>query len=127
MPCQAGGLRRHMAGIWYDGLAFPARSMAGCCRCLEGLLALRHVRSSEGCSAGLPRASGCAQGEEAFQCAVCKERTAATKRLRLHRLPPVLMLHIKRFKANGTTREKLTANVTFPLQVRAPPERGRPR
>ena len=59
------------------------------------------------------------QGDEAFQCEVCNERTAATKRLRLHRLPRVLLLHIKRFKYNGLTREKLTTNVTFPLRVRA--------
>ena len=63
----------------------------------------------------------CAQGDEAFQCEVCRERTPATKRLRLHRLPRVLLLHIKRFKYNGTTREKLTTNVTYPLKARAPP------
>ena len=36
--------------------------------------------------------------------------------MRLHRLPPVLVLHIKRFKFKGTAREKLTTNVTFPLR-----------
>jgi hypothetical protein len=61
----------------------------------------------------------CVQGDEAFQCEVCQDRTPATKRLRLHRLPRVLLLHIKRFKYNGTTREKLTTNVTYPLKVRA--------
>jgi hypothetical protein len=29
----------------------------------------------------------------------------------------VLLLHIKRFKYTGTTREKITTNVTFPLKV----------
>jgi ubiquitin carboxyl-terminal hydrolase 2/21 len=55
-------------------------------------------------------------GEEAFSCEVCKQRTEATKRMRLHRLPKALALHIKRFKYAGHTREKLTANVTFPLK-----------
>ena len=83
---------------------------------LEALRACGMCGSKTGCSVG----AGRAQGDEAFQCAVCKDRTAATKRLRLHRLPPVLMLHIKRFKSHGTTREKLTTDVTFPLHVRTP-------
>lgn len=56
------------------------------------------------------------QGNEAFFCDKCQERCNATKRMRLHRLPPVLVLHIKRFKFKGTAREKLTTNVTFPLR-----------
>ena len=61
------------------------------------------------------------QGDEAFQCEVCGERTAATKHLRLHRLPRVLLLHIKRFRCTGATREKITTNVTFPLRVGTSP------
>ena len=57
------------------------------------------------------------QGDEAFSCEVCKQRTDATKHMRIHRLPLVLMLHIKRFKFAGQTREKLTSNVTYPLKV----------
>ena len=57
------------------------------------------------------------QGDEAFSCEVCKQRTEATKHMRIHRLPLVLMLHIKRFKFAGQTREKLTSNVTYPLKV----------
>lgn len=57
------------------------------------------------------------QGDEAFQCEHCNERTTATKHFRIHRLPKVLVLHIKRFKYTGTTREKITTNVTFPLKV----------
>ena len=48
---------------------------------------------------------------------MCGERTAATKHLRLHRLPRVLLLHIKRFRCAGATREKITTNVAFPLKV----------
>lgn len=57
------------------------------------------------------------QGDEAFKCEACNEKTEATKRLRLYRLPQVLLLHIKRFKYSGTSREKLTNNVTFPIKV----------
>ena len=57
------------------------------------------------------------QGDEAFKCEVCDEKTEATKRLRLYRLPQVLLLHIKRFKYSGSSREKLTNNVTFPVKV----------
>jgi hypothetical protein len=38
------------------------------------------------------------QGAEAFHCERCNEKTAATKHLRVHRFPEVLVLHIKRFK-----------------------------
>lgn len=57
------------------------------------------------------------QGDESFKCEKCGEKTQATKRLRLFRLPKVLMLHIKRFKYSGSSREKLTNNVTFPIKV----------
>ena len=57
------------------------------------------------------------QGDESFKCEVCGEKTQATKRMRLHRLPKVLLLHIKRFKYSGSSREKLTANVSFPTKV----------
>ncbi|KAK9804996.1 hypothetical protein WJX73_009809 [Symbiochloris irregularis] len=55
-------------------------------------------------------------GQEAFYCGECKEKTTAFKRIRIHRLPICLVLHIKRFKFHGITREKLTANVTYPLK-----------
>lgn len=38
------------------------------------------------------------QGEEAFHCEVCRDKTSATKHLRIHRFPDALVLHIKRFK-----------------------------
>ena len=60
------------------------------------------------------------QGEESFSCEVCKERTTATKRMRVHRLPRCLLLHIKRFRYNGVSREKLSSSVTYPLKVGAP-------
>lgn len=38
------------------------------------------------------------QGVEAFHCERCGEKTPATKHLRIHRFPEVLVLQIKRFK-----------------------------
>jgi len=35
----------------------------------------------------------------------------------VYRLPQVLLLHIKRFKYSGSSREKLTNNVGFPVKV----------
>jgi len=58
-----------------------------------------------------------AQGDESFKCEKCGEKTQATKRLRIYRLPKVLLLHIKRFKYSGSSREKLTNNVSFPVKV----------
>lgn len=56
------------------------------------------------------------EGVEAFHCERCGEKTPATKHLRIHRFPEVLVLQIKRFKYKGTSTDKLTANVSFPLK-----------
>lgn len=66
------------------------------------------------------------QGGEAFSCEVCQERTTAVKRMRVHRLPRCLLLHIKRFRYNGLSREKLSATVTYPLKARTTPPPVRP-
>ena len=50
--------------------------------------------------------------KEAFQCDVCDKLVTARKYLRVHRFPPVLVLHIK---YSHRTREKIAANVQFPL------------
>jgi ubiquitin C-terminal hydrolase len=57
-------------------------------------------------------------GKEAFSCEKCREKTAATKHLRLHRLPDALVLHLKRFKHGGAGRggDKLATDVVFPLR-----------
>ncbi|KAL4459011.1 hypothetical protein ABPG75_013876 [Micractinium tetrahymenae] len=56
------------------------------------------------------------EGVEAFHCENCGEKTPATKHLRVHRFPEVLVLQIKRFKYKGASTDKLTANVSFPLK-----------
>eukprot|EP00890_Picochlorum_soloecismus_P001732 jgi/Picsp_1/255/NSC_00254-R1_ubiquitin carboxyl-terminal hydrolase 2-like len=56
------------------------------------------------------------EGEELFSCEKCNKKTEAIKKLRLHRLPEALVLHIKRFKYKGTNIEKLENFVKFPLK-----------
>ena len=56
------------------------------------------------------------EGEELFSCEKCNSKTEAIKKLRLHRLPEALILHIKRFKYKGTNIEKLENFVKFPLK-----------
>ena len=55
-------------------------------------------------------------GEEAFHCERCKEKTSAIKLLRLYRLPDSLILHVKRFRHKGTGVDKSTADVVFPMR-----------
>ncbi|ORZ31476.1 hypothetical protein BCR44DRAFT_36451 [Catenaria anguillulae PL171] len=49
---------------------------------------------------------------EWYNCPTCKKRQRTSKRLQVHRLPPVLVVHIKRF---ASLRYKLTTPVDFPL------------
>jgi len=50
---------------------------------------------------------------EAWWCSNCKVRTCASKKLDLWMLPPVLVIHLKRFDYNSYWREKLETCVNF--------------
>lgn len=50
------------------------------------------------------------------QCPNCKVLRKATKHLSLSRLPPVLLIHIKRFTTKGHFTDKLETFVDFPLK-----------
>lgn len=52
------------------------------------------------------------QGKEMWRCPRCKKERAATKKLDIWNAPPVLVVHLKRFKNN---RSKISAFVDFPL------------
>jgi len=56
------------------------------------------------------------EGDNKYDCTVCKTKTCATKRLTLHSTPRVLQLHLKRF---GIFQEgdnaKIEHHVTFPV------------
>ena len=40
------------------------------------------------------------EGDNAYNCNTCQQQVEATKKLSLHRLPPVLVLHLNRFACN---------------------------
>ena len=50
-----------------------------------------------------------------WYCPKCKEFTQATKKLDLYSLPPILVIHLKRFQYNSYHRDKLDTLVQFPL------------
>ncbi|OCH85882.1 cysteine proteinase [Obba rivulosa] len=53
---------------------------------------------------------------DAWNCPHCKTLRKATKRLSLSRLPPVLLIHLKRFSAKGPFTDKIETFVDFPLR-----------
>ncbi|KAI0773259.1 cysteine proteinase [Trametes elegans] len=53
---------------------------------------------------------------DAWHCPHCKTLRKATKRLSLSRLPPVLLIHLKRFSAKGPFTDKIETFVEFPLK-----------
>eukprot|EP00081_Caenorhabditis_elegans_P005223 NP_001254304.1 Ubiquitin carboxyl-terminal hydrolase [Caenorhabditis elegans] len=61
--------------------------------------------------------------EESWYCSTCKENVEATKKLQLYRLPPVLIIQLKRFVYTAFTyqssmarRSKDTRSVEYPLE-----------
>jgi ubiquitin carboxyl-terminal hydrolase 8 len=56
------------------------------------------------------------EGDDAWDCPKCKTKRKATKELSLSRLPPILIIHLKRFESNGRFSDKMDTLVDFPLQ-----------
>lgn len=61
-----------------------------------------------------------AQGEQLdaeneVYCSHCKAHVPATKQMTIYRLPPVLIIHLKRFKTGRNGRQKDDRRVNFPL------------
>ncbi|GMH39292.1 hypothetical protein BSKO_07190 [Bryopsis sp. KO-2023] len=56
------------------------------------------------------------QGDEGPFCEKCNQKCNATRQIRIHRFPPVLVLNIKRFKYTKDGREKLTWNINYPVK-----------
>ncbi|XP_052387271.1 ubiquitin carboxyl-terminal hydrolase 8-like isoform X10 [Carassius gibelio] len=50
-----------------------------------------------------------------FYCRRCKTHRDAIKKMQIWKLPPILLVHLKRFKYDGRWREKLQTLVDFPL------------
>lgn len=55
--------------------------------------------------------------EDQFTCDNCKEKVYKEKQLKLDKLPPVATFHLKRFKNDGLTMEKIFKHVEFPLEL----------
>ncbi|CAM9189955.1 unnamed protein product, partial [Phaeothamnion confervicola] len=55
-------------------------------------------------------------GDDKYACSRCRKRRRSVKRLTVHRFPPVLAIHLKRFQYTATSREKLDATVRFPTR-----------
>ncbi|KAF8902399.1 hypothetical protein CPB84DRAFT_1746670 [Gymnopilus junonius] len=54
--------------------------------------------------------------DDAWDCPQCKAKRRASKKLSLARLPPVLVIHLKRFEANGRFSDKIDTFVDFPMR-----------
>ncbi|KDR80822.1 hypothetical protein GALMADRAFT_222419 [Galerina marginata CBS 339.88] len=54
--------------------------------------------------------------DDAWDCPQCKTKRRASKKLSLARLPPILMIHLKRFEANGRFSDKIDTFVDFPMK-----------
>ncbi|XP_059495230.1 ubiquitin carboxyl-terminal hydrolase 8 isoform X1 [Stegostoma tigrinum] len=51
-----------------------------------------------------------------FHCSNCKAHRDSTKKLEIWKLPPILLIHLKRFSYEGRWKQKLQTNVDFPLE-----------
>ena len=52
--------------------------------------------------------------DDSWYCPNCKTHVQATKKMEIYRAPPILILHIKRFKSDGNSKEKVYNPVIFP-------------
>jgi len=71
--------------------------------------------------------------DDAWDCPRCKRKQDATKQLSLARLPPILLIHLKRFGANGAVSDKIDTCIDFPTKgldlssfVRTEPQQNAP-
>ena len=55
-------------------------------------------------------------GECKWKCPRCKQYRDAVKKIDIWKLPPILIVHLKRFKYHGLWRDKITTNVDFPIE-----------
>lgn len=53
---------------------------------------------------------------DAWYCPRCKEHRRASKKFELWKAPDILVIHLKRFSAQGRFRDKLDVRVDFPLE-----------
>ncbi|KAF8621796.1 hypothetical protein AX15_007475 [Amanita polypyramis BW_CC] len=54
--------------------------------------------------------------DNSWDCPKCKVKRRATKKLSLARLPPILLVQLKRFEANGRFSDKIDTFVDYPVK-----------
>ncbi|CAK5267757.1 unnamed protein product [Mycena citricolor] len=54
--------------------------------------------------------------DDAWDCPKCKTKRRATKELSLARLPPILVIHLKRFEIHGRFSDKIDTFVDYPVK-----------
>lgn len=57
------------------------------------------------------------EADQSYYCERCKENVAAQKEYRLRQLPPVLLLHLKRFRQQRWGRSKIPSHVELPVEL----------
>lgn len=55
-------------------------------------------------------------GESKWKCPRCKQYRDAVKKIDIWKLPPILIVHLKRFKYHGLWRDKITTFVDYPIE-----------
>ena len=55
-------------------------------------------------------------GESKWKCPKCKQYRNAIKKIDIWKLPPLLIIHLKRFKYHGVWRDKITTMVDYPIE-----------
>ena len=54
--------------------------------------------------------------KNSWYCPNCKKHVQATKKMEIFKAPPILIIHLKRFKSTGHFREKITTAIKFPME-----------
>ena len=54
--------------------------------------------------------------KNSWYCPNCKKHVQATKKMEIFKAPPILVIHLKRFKSTGHYREKITIPIRFPIE-----------
>ena len=53
-------------------------------------------------------------GSDSYYCGRCKKHRKSVKEISIQRLPPVLVIHLKRFLQTRRQRTKIATNIDFP-------------
>jgi ubiquitin carboxyl-terminal hydrolase 4/11/15 len=54
--------------------------------------------------------------DNSWKCPHCKKNVEATKKMEIFKVPQILIIHLKRFKSLGMSREKINSAVSFPRE-----------